>query len=93
MFGPRPGAFPPPVPAAGPAVPPASAAPSSQAPPSSQAVPVSGTSQTPSAGEVLAAALTGKGKDGADEEQGIARWFSQAGPPPAAGAGGSEIDE
>ena len=63
-------------------MPPGSGGPTSQAPPSSQGATAS---QTPSPGDVLAAALTGKGKDGAEDDQGLARWFAQAGPPPAAG--------
>ena len=68
-------------------MPPASAVQTSMAPPSSSSAVTANpaVSQAPSPGDVLAAALIGRGKDGADEEQGIARWFSQAGPPPAAG--------
>ena len=36
---------------------------------------------TPSPGDVLAAALTGKGKDTADDDQGLAKWFGQGGVP------------
>ena len=43
--------------------------------------------QTPSAGDVLAAALTGKSKDGAEEDKGLAKWFGQNIPAPTPAEG------